>query len=213
MLRSTLILIPLFMMVALALDAQSCLGLRIGGLISEVKPYGYVDIGNNFLDRSRSPMTAYQLGVTANHQVGKRVSLDTDVIYSRKGFFSPTYQLSSISLNYLSFPLTLNAQFQDGPVDFLMGLEPGFLMSAHYKEGESTTEVTDQWTALDVGANLGIAYRFNPAFRIKFSYYLGIPSIYRSPLPENKVGQLGNPNQRMRAFHCSVNYYVVSKNE
>ncbi|PHN01769.1 outer membrane beta-barrel protein [Flavilitoribacter nigricans] len=213
MLRVTLMFFLLFIVSGHFLTAQSRVGVRLGLQISEVKPYGFVNIGNNLIDRYRSPMNRYLVGVTANHTLGKRVSLDTDVIYSRKGFFVPVYRPASFSLDYLSFPIILNAQFLDGPVDLLLGLEPGILLSANYKEEELDFDVRDQWTTLDVSANLGVAYRFNPAFRIKFTYGWGLQSVYRTLPAGSKAAQLGNPNQRLRTFQCSVYYYVISKSE
>ncbi len=193
------------------LDGQTRLGLRLGGNLSTLKTHGVCTFGCDVVNQDKVLYRAFQLGLSANHQLGPSLSLDTDLAYSRRGYVVAAYREVYATMDYLSFPITLNARFQEGPVDFLFGLEPGILLSAkNYVEGEGK-DAEDQWSALDFGANLGVAYRLSAALRTKFSYYLGIPSVLAGlDRSEDEPERQGSGAAlRMRSFQFSLYYYLI----
>lgn len=207
MYRLTLVFLVLFMMCG-KLCSQSLLGLRFGGNLSELKVQGSCTNFCSVIDEYRSLLPGFQLGITADHQLGNKISLGTAIIYSRRGFSKPDFREVYTNMNYLSFPFTLNIQFLDGPLDFLFGLEPGILLSARKYVDGASSNIKKEWSNFDVGTNWGIAYRLNRHLRLKLSYYLGITPLYSSPVLGNNGGNVNSAALRMRSFQCSIFYYL-----
>lgn len=195
----------------ICINGQTRIGLRLGGNLSSLKTHGACTFGCNVVNQNKVLFQAFQLGLSVNHQIGAKLSLDTDIAYSRRGYQVAAYREVYSTMDYLSFPVTLNARFQDGPVDFLLGLEPGILLSAkNYVDGEGQ-DAGDQWSLLDFGTNLGIGYRLSPVLRTKFSYYLGIPSVLAGldQSEEEPKRQGVGSALRMRSFQFSIYYYLI----
>lgn len=212
MLRPTLMFL-LLVFLSYNLDAQSRWGVRLGGNLSTLKISGYCTSGCSVINQNRTLSTGFQVGLSANHQLRPGWSLDTDVIYSRRGYGVDIYGELHSRLNYLSFPLLLNIQLLDSPIDILAGLETGILLSATDYLNGARQKVKEQWHEIDAGINLGVAYRFSPAIRVKMSYLLGFFSIYKSSEAGRGGYWGGGAGLKMRSFQFSVYTYPFQGRE
>jgi opacity protein-like surface antigen len=122
-------------------------------------------------------------GVTAQIPVHKRLSFQSELIYSSKGDrVNRTYDIGgykSNRFNYLNMPFLLNYRF-DKKTAFLIGPEFGYLLSVKaVLIGGTAINFTKQYLPkFDLAASIGVQYHIINNISIETRYNYGFNRIY-----------------------------------
>jgi len=135
-----------------------------------------------------------KLGISAGPalqiNLAKMFFIQSELLYSIKGTKAEETQFSSdasLNLNYINLPILF--AYRAAPnFSIKLGPEIGYLLSAKSKVDGGTTDLTDLYEELDLGADLGLAYTFKK-LAIDLRYNYGIKELLNSV----QTDQNGNP--------------------
>lgn len=195
--------------------AQFGFGLRLGGASTTL-----TGIGSDVEDFIPSPKMHFVGGGVINYSIGRRLAVQTEVLYSGKGSAIQYYKENSVGrglfkldmrLGYLSVPLIL--QFKMGDRDSYFHFDAGIVFSQliHNKFTGTIAYEDDKGNILpetdyelendpyqqDVGYSFGIGLVAN-GLMFDFAYEMGIRDVF----PSNTEGL----TIRNRAFRVTVGY-------
>ncbi|WP_400193214.1 porin family protein [Hymenobacter sp. B81] len=132
---------------------------------------------------------AFHAGFYAQFGFTPKVSLQTELLYSRQGFVASrpgalNPNKYTTSLDYLQVPVMVVYNVVDN-VSIHAGPQVSLLINA--KEGNQTVNIANRnYNSLDYGAVFGLEGRVGPA-RVGGRYVLGLADIYNDSKTENGV--------------------------
>lgn len=151
--------------------------------------FNFANLAGDINDNSMK--FALTIGADAMYQVSPTIGISGGLFYSRQGCeFSGD---RSSGLNMLNIPILANFYVYKG-LALKTGLQPGFILSANYKNGDTTTKQDAQ--TLDIGIPFGISYEFSD-FVVDARYNLGLSKT-------NK----GNGSIRNSVFQITFGYKI-----
>lgn len=146
-------------------------------------------------------------GLSFKIPIQKKLFIQPEIFYSSKGDksedqFGAIYR--SVRLNYLNLPVLLNYHF-DKKTSIVFGPEFGYLLSAQLViDGENNFNVTKRYPPkLDVGASIGLQYRFKKSTGIEIRYNYGFNTLYSVDAVGNRYTEKKGAN---RVFQIGMNY-------
>ena len=151
--------------------------------------FNFANLAGDINDNSMK--FALTIGADAMYQVSPTIGISGGLFYSRQGCeFSGDH---SCALNMLNIPILANFYVYKG-LALKTGLQPGFILSASDKIGDTTTDYKAQ--TLDIGIPFGISYEFSD-FVVDARYNLGLSKT-------NK----GNGSIRNSVFQITFGYKI-----
>ncbi len=148
-------------------------------------------------------------GFLASISVAKKITLQPEILYSDKGY---RYSLSDIisegtlSFNYLSVPLLVGFQ-PDERFTILAGPELGYLIKANSKFDNQDVDVSDNFRKIDVGLNVGLAYRIVKGFGLELRYCHGFGRLVEGMIVDQYGAEIGHKKMGSnRAFQLGAFY-------
>ena len=178
--KSTLLILLLTLAVS-PLFAQVKIGIKAGGLISNVAPEG---VRFNYPGASRETKPAYLAGVLLAVPLTNKFSAQAELLYSKKGMrFGYTEALGQISratnnLHYLSVPLLLRYH----PIEQLsvgLGPEVSYLLGAYHRSHIGSLPNSERYEPLDVAMNLDVQYALLEKLSLGLRYSMGVYDVGR----------------------------------
>ena len=176
------ILVTLLALGSFPLLAQVRVGVKAGGLISNVAPEG---IRFNYPGASGSTRFSYLAGAVLTLPIHNRWSVQAELLYSKKGmqsgFVIALNQTSRTydNLHYLSVPLLMRYQ----PIDRLsvgVGPEIGYLLGAYQRSSLlGSRPEKAQYEPLDVAVNLDVQYTLLNKISLGLRYNVGLYDVGR----------------------------------
>ena len=151
--------------------------------------FNFANLAGDINDNSMK--FALTIGADAMYQVSPTIGISGGLFYSRQGCEYSGDRSSG--LNMLNIPILANFYVYKG-LALKTGLQPGFILSANYKQGDTTNKVDAQ--TLDIGIPFGISYEFSD-FVVDARYNLGLSKT-------NK----GNGSIRNSVFQITVGYKI-----
>lgn len=126
---------------------------------------------NNTLDDSKyfqKNIWGYQAGFSTKYQLGGKLTLLTELLYTKKG-------ARSTHLNYINLPIGLGYQF--GRFSFEIGTEFAYLLFARLKTDQINEKITSAYSRFDLSLMSGIAFSISDKIDLNLRYVRGlIPS-------------------------------------
>ncbi|MDB2463024.1 PorT family protein [Algibacter sp.] len=108
-------------------------------------------------------------GIVAEMPINEKFSFQPELMYSIQGY---SIGEDIVALNYLNLPL-LGKYYITKGLSLEAGPQIGFLLSAK----DEGTDVKDNFKTIDLGANLGLAYKLNNGLNFGARYNLGLSNI------------------------------------
>ena len=147
--------------------------------------FNFANLAGDINDNSMK--FALTIGADAMYQVSPTIGISGGLFYSRQGCEYSGDRSSG--LNMLNIPILANFYVYKG-----LALKTGFILSANYKQGDTTNKVDAQ--TLDIGIPFGISYEFSD-FVVDARYNLGLSKT-------NK----GNGSVRNSVFQITFGYKI-----
>jgi hypothetical protein len=113
-------------------------------------------------------------------KISEPMSLRVEVNFSMEGanYEEPSYS-GKFNLLYINFPVVVRYQHKSGFFGEA-GLQPGILLSAKDKYGDTTEDAKDYMKIFDLGIPIGIGYQINEKFGVGFRVIPGITDIFEN---------------------------------
>ena len=207
------VLIGLLTLGSFPLLAQVKIGVKAGGLISNVATEG-VGLGYSG-DRAKSKLS-YLAGAVLAVPIYDRTSLQAELLYSNKGVraeFSGPNLPSKVSDNfhYLSLPLLLRYHLTDR-LGVGIGPEVGYLLGAYQRMDTFGSNPRDgDYEPIDVAINLDLQYNLLEKLSLELRYNLGVYDITKRQeytLLESGETIVDDSNAYNRSLQLSLTYWL-----
>ena len=179
---------------------QTALGVKAGLNLSNTKGF----------DSEAKPILAEHLGAFANINVGKRVFLRPELLYTMKGYKFPAwgmYDEGTLNCKYMAMPVLLGIRPMER-MSFLLGAEVGYLLNAKFHFTDSTGSDLRQFNKMDVALNAGAAYWIRKRFSAEVRYSNGFKGLVNVTYAD----QSGSHTRKIgayRVFQLSLNYQLT----
>lgn len=172
------IIVSLLAIVSLPLLAQTSVGLKVGGALSNQTD------GGVFLSADNEQKVTYLGGIFVTVPLSNAFSLQPEVLYVNKGF--QTTSSGSITprynLHYLSIPIMLQYHVLDkltvalGPeVNYLIDATSNINLVSLFSGSPSPIErQLSSYKDLDLAVNVGIGYLLSDKFSVGLRYNMGL---------------------------------------
>ena len=148
------------------------------------------------------------MGAVAEFKLSETISVQPEVLYSTQGVKSKELGFDAdIKLDYITVPFMLKFYLVNG-FNLEIGPQLGFLTSAKVELEESVEfDVKDSLKNVDVGANLGLGYKFSNGFIVGARYSLGLININdEEELEEFGLFNLDNYKLHNGVFQLSMGF-------
>ena len=172
-------LVALLSLAVNPLFAQVKLGVKAGGLISNVASEG---VRFNFPGASRDAKPSYLAGAVLLVPLSNQFSVQAELLYSKKGmrsgFTEALGQTSRTNYNFHYFSVPLLLRYH--PIDKLsigLGPEVSYLLGAYQRSHIGSRPNKEFHEPLDVAVNLDMQYALLEKFSLGLRYNLGVYDI------------------------------------
>lgn len=146
-------------------------------------------------DASTNPRTGIHLGLFAEWMIGNKVDFQAELLYSMQGgkykYSSTTY---TDKLDYITVPLMFKIYVnRNRSFSIDVGPQLGYMISAKYSNGSTTTNIYDKdnMNKFDASLGIGISYKFDSGFDLGLRFVAGMTKITDTSDHKNSVVQLG----------------------
>lgn len=133
-------------------------------------------VGSGTLTGSNSTKDTYStflIGMQSNYRLGDRLSLKTDVYYTRFGSENDE-EFDFLYLSYLNVPVLAKIYVgSENKFNIQIGPEFGFLMSSEVNE----VNVDELFNSFNLSGVLGVGYDFKNNFTLGVSYRPGLSNV------------------------------------
>ena len=219
------LLLPVFLLVSISCSAQFSFGIKAGVNISFFRNYNNTIYGNSLFSRiEENPKAGIMAGVIGAFKLSENISLQTELLYSQKGFKvidnmqSPVINPGSnsgydMTWHYLDMPFLLKAK---ACKNFFIEFGPSisFLLNAHFMMSKSPFGIdipenqTRHYSKLDPGLNSGLIYSHHK-FAIGARYSLGLTELkVRKPDFDPEIIYDGLPYGKHRGVQVCISYKI-----
>lgn len=114
------------------------------------------------------------VGLLGHIHLNSQYAFQPEIVYSMQGAKSGN---TDINLDYINVPLLAQYMFDNG-FRIQAGPQVGFLLSAEAENGNSTTDIKDDFNSVDLGLSFGVSYVHPPTgFGVDARYNLGVSNI------------------------------------
>lgn len=114
------------------------------------------------------------VGLLGHIHLNSQYAFQPEIVYSMQGAKSGN---TDINLDYINVPLLAQYMFDNG-FRIQAGPQVGFLLSAESENGNSTTDIKDDFNSVDLGLSFGVSYVHPPTgFGVDARYNLGVSNI------------------------------------
>lgn len=167
---------------------------------AQTKPQWGIKAGLNIAsedvdEASTKPRTGIHLGVFAEWTIGNMVDFQPELLYSMQGgkykYSSTTY---TDKIDYITLPLMFKFyvnQHRSFSID--VGPQFGYMVSAKYSNGSTTTNIYDRdsMNKFDASLGFGISYQLEGGFDLGLRFVAGLTKMTDTSDHKNSVVQLG----------------------
>ncbi len=143
------------------------------------------------------------VGFTSEYKINNTLSLGVDVLYSQQGsryecvyewISYSNYEYLNYNAAYINIPIVANVYILND-LAFKVGLQPGFLLSAKYKdysysdnfgsEYYSDIDIEPMCNTFDIAVPIGLSYNINNNMTIDARYNIGLTNVLRKSVSDN----------------------------
>lgn len=170
------------------------LGLKAGGSLSNL-----VGADAKFYEN----IFGFHVGVFANLGITKMIAFQPELLYSQKGAKQPVLGEGYLTrrFHYVDVPLAFHVN-ADG-LFFEAGPQVGFLVAAKSEFGNASTDVKDNYNAVDFGYLAGLGYQHKAGLGVGLRYNGGFTNVYKSLVIASTTFQ---DRSRNSAFQLYLSY-------
>jgi opacity protein-like surface antigen len=136
----------------------------------------------------------YNIGLLGHIHLGSQFAMQPELVFSTQG---AKYKIANtnaeLNLNYINIPLLFQYMFDNG-FRLEAGPQLGFLVSAKSKVGNTSTDIKNNFNAVDIGLGVGMSYVNPPSgfgFDIRYNVGLNDISENSSVKTSNRGAQIG----------------------
>jgi len=137
------------------------------------------------------PVTAFSIGVVAETKISEKFSFQPELLFSGKGY---GIEDDVRALNYLSLPLMGKYYLTKG-LSVEAGPQFEYLLTAK----QESTDIKDAFNKVDVGAAIGLGYKFDSGLNFGARFTKGLSDI-------NNIDGLTDSN-KLDVFQVSIGYF------
>ena len=129
----------------------------------------------------------FNLGLLAHiHTHNKSWAIQPEIYYSDEGAKSKAHNDIKTNLGFLNIPVLAQYMFDNG-FRIEGGPQLNFLMSAKYKNGNTSTDIKSRFNTADFSIPLGLGYLTRNGFGFDARYNFGITNIYKTDVEALKT--------------------------
>jgi hypothetical protein len=136
--------------------------------------------------------TGFHLGVLWHIHLAKQFAMQPEVVFSTQGMkYKAGTSNATLNLDYVNVPLLFQYMFDNG-FRFQAGPQLSFLVNAKSKNGNTSTDLKNNYNGIDLGAAIGMSYVHVPSgFGVDARYNIGLNNI-------NKDGSVNSYNRGLQ---------------
>ncbi len=148
-----------------------------------------------------STRTSFHLGLVAEIPLANKLLFGPEVLYSSQGAkIDDAGDEGTFKLDYIQVPLML--KYLVGPGFSLeAGPQVGFLTSSEVEMDGVSADMSDFFSTVDFGLNLGLGYRFINGFFLQGRYNLGLSNIW-----DSEEFDLGDSKVKNSVIQASIGF-------
>lgn len=191
--------------------AQLKLGIKTGANFSDLSTPDFL----SEQDDISAITTHWHAGITTRQTISERFQLNTDLLYSIKGFQEASdFNIGSevktvLSLHYLSLP-TMIYYRPNEKISLGAGVSLGYLLDAKVKMGDDKNDVSSIYDReFDLGINLGFQFDISPALFLDARYQWGMTSVTDLVFTDQNGSPIGDGALKNRVLQVSLGYFII----
>lgn len=170
------------------------LGLKAGASLTNLVGSNAQNLDNLF---------GFHAGVFANINLTSLFAFQPELIYSQKGYKSPTVSDNNRRFHYIDVPLAFHVN--TGGLFFEAGPQVGFLVAAKANAGNTSVDVKNLYNTVDFGYLFGLGYQLKHGLGVGLRYNSGFTNIGQS----TTIGSITYQDKaRNSAFQLYLTYSV-----
>jgi hypothetical protein len=170
------------------------LGLKAGASLTNLTGANAKNLDNLF---------GFHAGVFANINLTSLFAFQPELIYSQKGYKSPTVSGNNRRFHYIDVPLAFHVN--TGGLFFEAGPQVGFLVGAKANAGNTSVDVKNLYNTVDFGYLFGLGYQLKHGLGVGLRYNGGFTNIGQS----TTIGSVTYQDKaRNSAFQLYLTYSV-----
>ena len=154
-------------------------------------------------DASYTSRTGINFGATFAYRFNKDISLTLQPMYSQRGSNievgedsrRDSLEIYEVAIDYLTIPLFVRVDADNGVAYFISGLEFGIPLSGEISHDATVKDISSVLNTIDLLASIGMGLRFSlgkPDLLIEFRYYQGLVNLNSDNYDENGNEIFGN---------------------
>ena len=170
------------------------LGLKAGASLTNLVGSNAQNLDNLF---------GFHAGVFTNINLTSLFAFQPELIYSQKGYKSPTVSDVNRRFHYIDVPLAFHVN--TGGLFFEAGPQVGFLVAAKANAGNTSVDVKNLYNTVDFGYLFGLGYQLKHGLGVGLRYNGGFTNIGQS----TTIGSITYQDKaRNSAFQLYLTYSV-----